>query len=185
MNGRSGDVLITQLNCHEGATHSWYMCKPALSLKHMTQRMKLLGKLPTTYPSASILLILHRAIVGNYLMTLASWEIQNALNRSLKALMISLQIPTYGQRRYCRRRIIHSLACLVLRSQLSLQQKISKISGDGLMKGYHLLLAGLLSPITRLLQQIQCYQQCTPHIQQRVHVEVSLLHDGVSGSLCL
>ncbi len=115
-NGRSGNVLITQLDRQEGAAHSWYVCKPALSLKHTTQRIKLLGKLPTTYPSASVLLILHRAIVGNYLMTLASQEIQNALNRSLKALMIYLRIPTYGQRRYCRRRIIHSLACLVLRS---------------------------------------------------------------------
>ncbi len=61
---------------------------------------------------------------------------------------------------------------------------ISKISRDGLMKGHHLLLAGSLSPITRLLQQIRCYQQCTPHIQQRVHVEVSLLHNGVLGSPC-
>jgi hypothetical protein len=44
--------------------------------------------------------------------------------------------------------------------------------------------SGVTSPITRLLQQIRCYQQCTPHIQQHVLVEVSLLHNGVLGLPC-
>jgi hypothetical protein len=104
---------------------------------------------------AFVLLILHCAIAGNYLMTLVSREIQNALSRSLKALMTSLWIPTFGRRRLCRRHIIHSLTCLALRLRLLSQWKISKISGDGIMKG-HLLLAGSLSHITRLLHQIHC-----------------------------
>jgi hypothetical protein len=138
----------------QGGNHSRYACNPALSLKHMTQRMKLLGTLPTTYPNASVLLILHHAIVGNYLMTLVSREIRNALSRSLKALMTTLQIPTFGRRKFCRRHIIHSLICLALRLQLLSQRKISKILGDGLMKGHHLFLAGSLSHITRLLVKI-------------------------------
>jgi hypothetical protein len=77
------------------------------------------------------LLILHRAIEGNYLMTLVSLEIWNVLSRSLKALMTSLRIPTFGQRRFCRRHIIHSLICLALRSRLSSQWKISKFLAMG------------------------------------------------------
>ncbi len=96
----------------------------------------------------------HPAIVESYLMTLVSWEIRNALSRSLKALMTSLWIPTFGRRRFCKRHIIRSLICLALRSQLLSQQKISKYSGNGLMKGRHLLLAVSLSHITRLLHQI-------------------------------
>jgi hypothetical protein len=163
-NGRSGGGLITLLDCHEGATHSQYACNLVLSLKLMTQRMKLLDTLPTTYPNASIFLILCHAIAGNYLMTLVLRGIRNALNRSLKALMISLRIPTYRQRRFCRRHIIHSLICLALRSRLLSQRRISKISGDGSMKGHHLLLVGSLSCITRLLHQTQCCPQCTPRI---------------------
>jgi hypothetical protein len=125
-NGRSGSILITQLDHHKRGTHSWYACNLALSFKHMTQRMTLLGTLPTTYPNTSVLLILHRAIAGNYLITLVSREKQNAPSRSLKALMTSLWIPTFGRRRFCRKHIIHSLKCLALRLQLSSQRKVSK-----------------------------------------------------------
>ncbi len=130
----------------------------------MTPSRMLLAAPPTICPNAFVLLILHCAFVDNYFMTLDSWGTQIVLSRSLKALMTIHRTMTFGQRRFCRRHIIPSLKCLALKLQLLSLLRTSSISGNGLMKGHHLLSVVSSSRITRQRHCIQCFWQCTVNI---------------------
>jgi hypothetical protein len=107
-------------------------------------------------PNAFVLLILCHSIVDNYLMTLVSWGTHIVLSRSSRELMTIPQTLTFGQRRFCRRHIIPSLKCPVLKLQQLSLPRTSKISGNWFMKGHQFLSAESPSCITRQWHCILC-----------------------------
>jgi hypothetical protein len=130
--------------------NSLSVCVQSGPIVHTTPRQRSWNIPQTISLSVSIWPTLHHVTVCNYSTSLGLWVTQNAHNRSLKVHMITHPIPTFGQRRSCRKPNIPSHACLARRLLPQYLLQISNKIGGGLMKGHHHHLAVLPSPITRL-----------------------------------